>query len=546
MSKDEDTSSGKDSVYVNAIRGPTLLLIWKQFIEDGKTQSDTVTAEELCTRWSRAIEMERFEGRYLSVERCTMNRCLSHISPFICREDGTSGMERWLHALLCCCSGGQSRAAVRTLQGLLEANLKSSRQAPHKLREQLEKFCPGRSGRQKIQELMEECLKKSSLDKNSLESTPLASGGHSVRYDVVTMNALKAFGFYGDELITYPQILGLCFGRFEVPVTVNMYDLSGGMAKSWTGVEGIWHTAVVVFGREYFYNGRPVLEKPGESDFGEVAKVLTMGWSLHKQYELHSFVVEHLNKRFTLESYDVMTNNCNHFTDELLRFLLDEPLPDNVLRQEERLMQLPGVRFVWPAFRNILNSCNVNSRQHAGLIYEGSEVATYTAQIQAAGKLAPAKTGRIDPKDRVDRQSAPKTDVSSEVGTASTECTIGAIDPDEDDPDLVDDEPLRQELNYSLSENMFSHAQERVKDINVLLHMARERNAEPLDYGDHVALERTASEIAAHLQPPSNCYLRTAWSDMPYQKVPMTSPRPGSRAASQSPSVTPRLKTYTV
>jgi hypothetical protein len=43
-------------------------------------------------------------------------------------------------------------------------------------------------------------------------------------------------------------------------VLLHVYDLSNGMVKNFTHLlgkefEGIWHTGIVVYGREYFFGG---------------------------------------------------------------------------------------------------------------------------------------------------------------------------------------------------------------------------------------------------------------------------------------------------
>ena len=52
------------------------------------------------------------------------------------------------------------------------------------------------------------------------------------------------------------------------PVSLHVYDLSGGMAKSMSKqlvgkqIDGIWHTGIVVYGKEYYYGGGISYDNP--------------------------------------------------------------------------------------------------------------------------------------------------------------------------------------------------------------------------------------------------------------------------------------------
>ncbi|KAG8910324.1 hypothetical protein FRC01_006394 [Tulasnella sp. 417] len=72
------------------------------------------------------------------------------------------------------------------------------------------------------------------------------------------------------------------------PVKLYVYDLSNGMARNMsfqlTGkqIDGIWHTSVVVFGREVYYgpyNAGPGIQVvlPGQSHHGRPLKIEDMG-----------------------------------------------------------------------------------------------------------------------------------------------------------------------------------------------------------------------------------------------------------------------------
>lgn len=51
-------------------------------------------------------------------------------------------------------------------------------------------------------------------------------------------------------------------------VVVHLYDLSGGMAKVFSPmflgkqIEGIWHTGIFVYGKEYYYGGGICVGEP--------------------------------------------------------------------------------------------------------------------------------------------------------------------------------------------------------------------------------------------------------------------------------------------
>mmetsp|Transcript_21156 Transcript_21156/g.66925 ORF Transcript_21156/g.66925 Transcript_21156/m.66925 type:complete len:731 (+) Transcript_21156:129-2321(+) len=161
-----------------------------------------------------------------------------------------------------------------------------------------------------------------------------------------------------EDFVTYYDFLNHMLERKRCPVRLHQYDLSAG--KAWwlspvllcRQMEGIWHTGVVVFDREYWYGGRIFESKVGQTPYGVPTKVIDMGEAtMRTRQELWHFVQRELQFEFTMSNYDVLTNNCNHFSDAVCSFLINQHIPEEVLRQPQMFMRTPVVSL----FRAVLN-----------------------------------------------------------------------------------------------------------------------------------------------------------------------------------------------
>eukprot|EP00929_Paragymnodinium_shiwhaense_P070428 TRINITY_DN35671_c0_g1_i1.p1 TRINITY_DN35671_c0_g1~~TRINITY_DN35671_c0_g1_i1.p1 ORF type:complete len:920 (+),score=223.87 TRINITY_DN35671_c0_g1_i1:108-2867(+) len=152
---------------------------------------------------------------------------------------------------------------------------------------------------------------------------------------------LEELDLDNDGQVSYLEFVAYCMGRRKEQVTLHYYDLSSGVAHSLTPLlfgkrlEGIWHTGIVVLGREYFYGGGVFYHAPGVSSFGTPDKAVPLGYTLREQEELERHIILVLKEQFNPETYDVMTKNCNHFTDAVALQLLNRHIPDEVLSQPE-------------------------------------------------------------------------------------------------------------------------------------------------------------------------------------------------------------------
>jgi len=142
-------------------------------------------------------------------------------------------------------------------------------------------------------------------------------------------------------------------GRKPEPVQLYCYDLAGGKAPLLAPLvgqywEGVWHTGVVVYGKEYWYGGRLFESVPGTTAFGKPTRIVELGQTLRTKDELWELLTRELAREYTVHNYDVLTHNCNHFTDELSRFLLNEALPEFIACQGTAVMDAPLSRFFRP------------------------------------------------------------------------------------------------------------------------------------------------------------------------------------------------------
>eukprot|EP01083_Nonionella_stella_P058027 152081_1 len=141
----------------------------------------------------------------------------------------------------------------------------------------------------------------------------------------------------------------------EYKVAVYKYDLSHGKVKEvtqalssngqgamvqqviraaigngQTTIEGIWHTGLVVYEKEYFFGGGIQKESPGTTMFGTEYEVISMGTTSKTESEFDAFL-KRITPRFTQAHYSLLSHNCNTFTDECVGFLTGEQLPQDII-----------------------------------------------------------------------------------------------------------------------------------------------------------------------------------------------------------------------
>mmetsp|Transcript_124735 Transcript_124735/g.219627 ORF Transcript_124735/g.219627 Transcript_124735/m.219627 type:complete len:749 (-) Transcript_124735:253-2499(-) len=175
-----------------------------------------------------------------------------------------------------------------------------------------------------------------------------------------------------DEMLTYYEYLNHMIGRKKVKVQLYQYDMSGGKAR-WMSLyllgqqmEGVWHTSIVVHGKEYWYGGRVFESEIGETPFGTPTKIVDLhDHTMRTADDFRSHMGHELAHIFTVDAYDILDCNCNHFTDAACRFLLNSHIPRDILMQPELVKNSWALKILRPMLNSKLGQFG-NSAETTG------------------------------------------------------------------------------------------------------------------------------------------------------------------------------------
>ncbi len=141
------------------------------------------------------------------------------------------------------------------------------------------------------------------------------------------------------------------------PVELYIYDLSHGMASQFSPMlnlgfplEGIWHTAVVVHGLEWFFGGGGgiVHSPPGGTELGRPLRTEHLGTTSLTMDQMQDYLHRVGAGRFRYDKYHLFDNNCNHFSDALARHLTGRGIPQYILDLPEMVKNSPVAQMIRP------------------------------------------------------------------------------------------------------------------------------------------------------------------------------------------------------
>jgi hypothetical protein len=146
-------------------------------------------------------------------------------------------------------------------------------------------------------------------------------------------------------------------------VDLAMYDLSKGLASWMPSVflngqkwEALWHTGVRAFGYEFWYGGDIVQVTPEVLPFGNPMRVVRLGTTQRRYQDLTKFIKEKLAHSYRKDDYDALQHNCNHFSNDMVRYLLHgQQIPAEVREQLEWYRNAALVQVLRPVLTHWLN-----------------------------------------------------------------------------------------------------------------------------------------------------------------------------------------------
>ena len=135
----------------------------------------------------------------------------------------------------------------------------------------------------------------------------------------------------------------------KYPVYLNIYDLSNGYFKYISPFclglysPAVWHTSISISDYEIFFGGGIVVIPKNE--VANKYKIKKLSTEKMGETELEFIAIRNilfnLSDKYSVDNYDLLTQNCNHFTDELLQILIGQNLPEEYFRLTKQILQSP-------------------------------------------------------------------------------------------------------------------------------------------------------------------------------------------------------------
>ncbi|MCO5555303.1 hypothetical protein L7F22_008848 [Adiantum nelumboides] len=202
-------------------------------------------------------------------------------------------------------------------------------------------------------------------------------------------------------------------------VSLNVYDLSQGLARQMSStflgkvIEGIWHTGIVVYGKEYYFGGGIQSCSLGQTPYGKPLRVVELGTTQIPKEVFEDYLGE-IRPRYTEQTYNLLRHNCNNFCEEIAQFLLGVSIPEYILKLPEEVLNSPMGPLIMPMiqqFETILKYGGVPQVPHVA----GSDSVRIN---QMPMSLSPTLNGTAASRDLLPQKPNVNITVNTSEGTA--------------------------------------------------------------------------------------------------------------------------------
>ncbi|CAD5115394.1 DgyrCDS4373 [Dimorphilus gyrociliatus] len=143
-------------------------------------------------------------------------------------------------------------------------------------------------------------------------------------------------------------------------VKLHIYDLSKGLAKQISmmmlgkQIDGVWHTGVVVYGREFFFGGAGIQHcPPCGTVLGSPDNIVQLGRTNMSESEFKDFLKSLSIDEFNASKYHLLKHNCNTFSDRICQMLVQQPIPSYITSLPNDVMSTPFGKMLAPVIESM-------------------------------------------------------------------------------------------------------------------------------------------------------------------------------------------------
>ncbi|KAL4647837.1 desumoylating isopeptidase 1 [Arapaima gigas] len=139
------------------------------------------------------------------------------------------------------------------------------------------------------------------------------------------------------------------------PVKLYIYDLSRGMARQLSPIMlGKEHTAIVVYGKEFFFGGEGIANcPPGGTLLGEPDAIVDLGTTEVTEDIFMDYRCSLGESTYRADSYRLFEHNCNTFSNEVAQFLTGRKIPSYITDLPSEVLSTPFGQTLRPLLDSI-------------------------------------------------------------------------------------------------------------------------------------------------------------------------------------------------